>query len=462
MAEQPLWTSSEIMAATGGRAKGPFHARGVAIDSREVQKGDLFVALLAARDGHEFVHAAMRAGAAGCLLSQAGHDVPHVKVADTLEALRALGEAARARCNARRVAVTGSVGKTSVKQALADIFHAAGRGHASIRSFNNHWGVPLTLARMPRDTERAVFEIGMNHAGEIRDLVGLVQPHIAVITRIGTAHLENFADGRDGIAAAKAEIFEGLAPWGAAIIPGEDDYATFLAERAGIAGAGWLIRFGRERQDEARLLAISQDPASGRPVLEADILGRKLTARLPDAAPHWINNFLAVAAAAHLCDVPMDIIAETLSRYEVPEGRGRRITVPWGDGQITVLDDSYNANPTSMRAALEILASQPGRRVAFLGEMRELGPQSAQFHREMAVCANQLGIDCVHVVGEAGEALHETLDVARRGAFAAHVDTLTDQLETLLEAGDTVLFKGSNAVGMARLVAAVKARGGAA
>ncbi len=452
-----LWTSAEAAAATGGRAVGRWIVNGVAIDSRELAPGDLFVALKDKRDGHEFVADAYGAGAAAALVERRHEEGPALVVSNTLDALRGLAAAARDRCPARRVAVTGSVGKTGVKEAIRAIFQAAGRAHASIRSFNNHWGAPLSLARMPRASDRAVFELGMSAPDEIRPLSHLVRPHVAIITKIAPAHLEQLGS-LEAIADAKAEIFEGLEPWGAAVIPGDDAFAERLGERAGAAGAGWLTRFGTDSQAEARLTAYEVDDHGGRG--EAVIFGRPVSFRVQASGAHWGLNATAALAAAYLADVPVELAAEALSAAPALAGRGEIFTAPVEGGVATVIDDAYNANPASMAAAIAALGARSvgagGRRVAVLGEMRELGAESAALHKEMAQDLEAAKIDSVLVVGEAARPLYDTVPESRRLGFASDVDAAIPTVLAALRPGDAVLIKGSNAMRMAAMVTALK------
>lgn len=464
-AVEPLWTSAEAAAATGGRAVGRWLATGVSIDTRDLAAGSLFVALKDKRDGHDFVPAAYGAGAGAALVERRVGDGPALVVPNALKGLEALGVAARDRCPARRVGVTGSVGKTSMKEALALIFRAAGRGHASEKSYNNHWGVPLSLARMPRATERAVFEMGMNHSGEIRALSAMVKPHIGVVTKIAPAHLENLGS-MEAIADAKAEIFEHLDNWGAAVIPGDDEFAERLGERAGAAGAGWLVRFGADRQAEARVTDFVWTPesASGR----VDVFGQTAEFSLRTGGAHWGAMAAGALAAAYLADVPLGLAAEALSEFGALAGRGVVSQWPVGGGDVTVIDETYNANPTSMQAAIESLgAREPGaggKRIAVLGAMMELGPESDALHARLAPVLEAARVDVVHVVGAQAEPLFNALPASLRGVFLGahlrgnHGSSLGGTAEicaTLLQqagAGDVILIKGSNAVGLSAVV----------
>ncbi|MCG8443453.1 MAG: UDP-N-acetylmuramoyl-tripeptide--D-alanyl-D-alanine ligase [Caulobacterales bacterium] len=457
-ADQALWTSAEAVAATGGRTVGRWTASGVAIDTRELAPGDLFVALVDKRDGHAFVEDAWEKGAAAVLVDRSCGEGPQLIVRDTLEGLRGLAAAARDRSNATRVAVTGSVGKTSVKEALAVAFRLAGRAHWSERSFNNHWGAPLSLARLPRDADRAVFEMGMNHAGEIRALTGLVRPQIALITKIAPAHLENLGS-MEAIADAKAEIFEGLDPWGAAVIPGDDDFAARLSERAGAAGAGWLVRFGTDTACEARLTAFNPLGDGWRG--QAEIFGRRVTFRMSFGGAHWGLNAAAVLAAAYLTEVPLDLAADALAAFRPPAGRGAVLTAMVKGAPFTVIDDSYNANPSSMAAAIAALGArepaEEGRRVAALGEMFELGPDSLSLHARLAEDIERARVDLVYGAGEGMRALLDAVPESRRGGWAADSRALAEAVASDARPGDVVLVKGSNAANMATVVEALTA-----
>jgi UDP-N-acetylmuramoyl-tripeptide--D-alanyl-D-alanine ligase len=457
-AEEALWTSAEAASATKARARGRWTVSGISIDSRTVLTGEMFVALQAERDGHDFVADARAKGAAAVMVSRSVDEGPGLVVKDTLEGLRGLAKAARERSAAIRVAVTGSVGKTSVKEALAAVFRRAGRAHASEKSYNNHWGAPLSLARMPRATQRAVFEIGMNHPGEILPLAEIIRPDVAVITKIGPAHLEGMGS-MEAIADEKAQIFQGLVPWGAAIIPGDDDFAARLAEHAGWAGAGWLVRFGTGDQDEARLAHFeADDKGGGRGT--AEVFGHRVRFRTPSSGRHWAYNATAVLAAAYLADAPLQLAVEALADLAAPEGRGAAVTVRLASGALTVLDDSYNANPTSMEAAIAALGARApgpgGRRIAVLGEMLELGRDSAKLHAALATPLEDARVDAVHLVGEGMTALAKALPKDRVGAWAKTSGEILETVRAGVQAGDVVLVKGSNAARMGAVVDALK------
>lgn len=457
---EPLWTSAEAAAATGGRAVGRWLATGIAIDTRDLAPGDLFVALKDKRDGHDFVPNAYAAGASAAMVERRSGEGAGLVVPNTQKGLEGLAIAARDRCPARRIAVTGSVGKTSLKELLALIFRQVGRAHASEKSFNNHWGAPVSLARMPRGAERAVFELGMNHAGEIRALTALVRPHIAVITKIAPAHLENLGS-LEAIADAKAEIFEGLENWGAAVIPGDDAFAERLGEQAGAAGAGWLVRFGADRQAEARLCDYTWTPESA--TGEVSVFGQTVRFSLNVGGPHWGHAAAAALAVAYLSDVPLAAAAEAMSTFGALSGRGAVHQAVRGDGVITVIDEAYNANPASMQVAIESLGARTpgpgGRRIAVLGAMMELGPQSDRLHADLVQALQAANVNITHIVGEPARPLYDALPAAQRGEYASSADKMCALVAAQAGAGDVILIKGSNSVGLRAVVDAVTSRG---
>ncbi|WP_027068151.1 UDP-N-acetylmuramoyl-tripeptide--D-alanyl-D-alanine ligase [Euryhalocaulis caribicus] len=451
----PLWRAEDAAAATGGRLTGgPWVANGVSIDTREIKADDLFVALKDQRDGHEFVASAFGNGASAALVERESGAGPELVVDDTLQALRNLGAAARERSDARRVAVTGSVGKTSVKEALAAVFAKAGRAHASARSFNNHWGAPLTLARMPADTRRAVFELGMNHAGELTDLSGLVKPHIAAITRIGEAHI-GFFKSIEAIADAKAEIFSGLEADGVAVINADDPQSGRLRAAAGDRR---IVTFGRAADADARILDYSSGDTGGEG--EIAVFGETVKFQIPIPGAHWAENAACVFACAAMADIDARTTAAALSAFQAPAGRGGVIQASADGKSFTLIDDSYNANPVSMRAALAALGGrQPegeGRRIAVLGEMLELGDDAADYHARLAGPIAAAGVDLVFVSGELMGALWDALPASARGGRYASGGEVSDALRGAIRPGDVVLVKGSNASGMSRVAAALK------
>ncbi|MBN8553401.1 MAG: UDP-N-acetylmuramoyl-tripeptide--D-alanyl-D-alanine ligase [Caulobacterales bacterium] len=442
---EPLWTAREVAAATGGLADGEFSAQGVTFDSREVQPGDLFVALQGARDGHEFVAGAFAAGAAGALVSQPVNGGPFVLVGDTLSALEALGREARDRGpQVRRGAVTGSVGKTSVTQAIRAGLDLAGAAHGSVKSFNNHIGVPLTLARMPRDVERAVFEIGMNHAGEIGPLSRMVQPHAVCVTTVGPVHIENFPDGEAGVARAKAEIFEGLGPGGVAVLNGDDRWFDLLKHAALERGARVAV-FGSNPGGDAVLTDFRPD-SEGADVT-ARIWGEAVSYRLAQPGFHWGPNSLATLLMLEALDVPLPIALEALASFRPLAGRGAARTVAIPGGSFLLIDESYNANPISMVAGFRNLAARRdvvGRRIVVLTDMLELGDQSETLHAGLAEPIVAAEIDLVFTAGKAMQSLDRVLPAEKRGSWAEDAAALAPVVTAAVRPGDVVMVKGSN------------------
>ncbi len=455
----PLWTSDEIAAATGGRASGTFDCNGVAFDSREIGSGDLFLALKGEHaDGHRFVAQAFAAGAAGAVVSEPV-DGPHILVTDTMAALEALGAAARGRVCAKIIGVTGSAGKTGTKEALfaaLDRF-VPGKVHRSVKSYNNHVGVPLSLSRMPRATQYGVFEMGMNHAAEISGLTRQVRPDVAIITTIAPAHIENFAD-ETGIADAKAEIFEGLMPGGTAIIPADNVHYTRLRAAAERHGAQ-IVSFGRSEQADVRCVDYLSH-ADGGSIVTAQLPGAMLQYELSQPGDHWIDNSLAVLAAVQALGADLAIAGLALADLGGLKGRGARHRLKVGNGTALLVDESYNANPASMAATLTSFGKVAcERRIAILGAMKELGEQSGQFHRALKGDAEAANVNLLLLLGEEMRPLAETLaaDIAWDGKFAhcASVGAVLERLQQELRAGDAVLVKGSNSVGLSAVVEAM-------
>jgi UDP-N-acetylmuramoyl-tripeptide--D-alanyl-D-alanine ligase len=448
-----LWTATEIAAATGGSVSSDFAVNGVAFNSQEVGGGDLFIALTGeTTDGHRFVDGAFEHGAAGAIVSQpVAH--PHILVADTAAALNALGVASRARTAARVTGITGSVGKTGTKEALAAaLTRTTGtKVHRSVKSYNNHIGVPLSLARMPPDTDFGVFEMGMNHSGEIAALTRMVRPHVALITAIAPAHIEFFADGLEGIAGAKAEIFEGLEPGGTAIIPHDTPYRDRLVERAKLY-AGRVLTFGLgEGADVRAREAVAVEKGS---LVTAILPESELNFTIGQHGGHWVSNALAVLAAVYALDGDLAVAGLALADLGGLEGRGARYRLSSG---ALVIDESYNANAASMAATLDVLGNEDAtRRIAVLGEMRELGAKSADLHAGIAAPLLAAKPDAVILVGKEMGALAEAV----RGKLEfQHVDdaaSARDALMPMIAAGDVILIKGSNGVGLSALVAALR------
>jgi UDP-N-acetylmuramoyl-tripeptide--D-alanyl-D-alanine ligase len=448
----PLWTSAEIAAATGGTASAPFEVTGVTFDSREVGPGDLFVAMPGTvHDGHQFVDAAFAAGAAGAIVSKPVGG-PHVLVEDTFAALQALGRAARDRSQATILAVTGSVGKTSTKEALYAALdrNRPGTVHRSVKSYNNHTGVPLSLARMPRDAEFAVLEIGMNHAGEIRGLVAQVRPHLALITAIAPAHIENLGS-EQAIADAKAEIFEGLEPDGIAIVPNDTPHRDRLV-KAARRRADRIITFGTGDADVHAIHAVGAE--TGGSLISAALLERELTFTISQRGEHWVSNALAVLAAVEAVGEDVAVAALALADLGGLKGRGERHNVRIDGGELLLIDESYNANPASMAATLKSLGAERDatRRIAVLGPMRELGEHSGALHAGLAPAVLDAHVDRLILIGDEMRPLAEKVVGTISFDLVSSVDEATDALIQTAHAGDAVLVKASNSVGLARLV----------
>jgi UDP-N-acetylmuramoyl-tripeptide--D-alanyl-D-alanine ligase len=478
MTSRPLWTVEALAAAMHARCAGalPESISGISIDTRTIAPGVAFFAIRGEnRDGHEFVEAALKAGA-GLAVVSAPHqrrfpgNVALLVTADVLEALRDLARAARRRTNAKVVAVTGSVGKTGTKEALRLALGVQGETHASAASYNNHWGVPLSLARCPADARFAVFELGMNHAGEIEPLARLVRPHIAIITAIAPVHLE-FFDSMEGIADAKAEIFLGLEPGGAAVINRDNPYFELLERSAQRAGVARIISFGEDAGANARLTGCTLGPDSSE--VEADVLGTTLQYRVGAPGRHVVLNSLAVLAAAALLGADVRRAASALERLRPARGRGAQSVLVVPGGSVLLIDESYNANPASMRAALALLGQAKlggskqsagkhslecarGRRIAVLGDMLELGPGASDLHRDLADAVSANGIDLVYCCGPLMRALWQALPSSRRGRYAENSGELEDHVLAGIEPGDIVMVKGSLGSRMGRIVQALE------
>jgi UDP-N-acetylmuramoyl-tripeptide--D-alanyl-D-alanine ligase len=462
----PLWDFAELVAAAGGQADGQPQSPivGLSLDSRGLARGDVFVALKDQRDGHDFVTSAFANGAAAALVS-AGYqrrdgDGALIRVADTLCALENIGRAARARLapDARIVAVTGSVGKTGTKEMLRACCARLGATHAADKSFNNHWGVPLTLARMPADTRYGIFEIGMNHAGEITPLSQMVRPHVAIVTTVEAVHLEQFASVAD-IAEAKAEIFAGLQPGGTAVLNRDNPHFDVLAGRARERGAA-IVSFGLHRDADVRSLSVEPGPDGSDVTVRTPL--HDVSYRLAMPGSHIVQNSFAVVAALEATGADVQTAVAALASITPPAGRGTRTPLTVPGGEILLIDESYNANPASMRAALSVLSALPRgrfpRRLAVLGDMLELGNEAASLHVGLKEAVDAAGVDLVFACGPHMAHLFAALPKRRRGAWAENSTGIEQALLDAAAAGDAVMIKGSNGSRMAPLVAALKAR----
>jgi UDP-N-acetylmuramoyl-tripeptide--D-alanyl-D-alanine ligase len=462
MSKPVLWNAADIAAAVEGKLTGDFSATGVSIDSRSLEAGDLFVALQGPSfDGNDFVASALQRGAAGALIHRRAKELPArapvIEVADTMRALEDLGRAARARTEAKIVAVTGSVGKTSTKEALRAVLSQFGPTYASVGNLNNQWGAPLSLSRMSQDSRFGVFELGMNHAGEISPLSQMVRPHVAVITTVEPVHIEFFASV-EGIADAKAEIFDGLLPGGAAVLPFDNAHFARLEDKAKRMGAR-ILSFGTIDGAWARLIECQVTPQGTQ--VTAEIGGKRLRYRIAALGAHQALNSVAVLAAAFALDLDLDYALPGFGAFEALKGRGRREALHIQGGDIELIDEGYNASPASVRAALRLLGELPttfgGRRIVVLGDMRELGERGAQLHRELAPDLSAAKVDQAFLVGPLMQGLYELLPAAMRAAHKPSSDAMVEALVAAIRPGDTVLIKGSLGTRMAPLVEAVRA-----
>ncbi|MBB4659872.1 UDP-N-acetylmuramoyl-tripeptide--D-alanyl-D-alanine ligase [Parvularcula dongshanensis] len=479
-----LWTAFEAAAATGGHLgavgeaaawdaerlpEEDWAATGLSIDTRTLRPGDIFVAVRDARDGHDFVPDAFAAGASAALVSKAPMGAPKDKpllivpeaLGGTMHGLHGLAAAARDRCFGKLIAVTGSAGKTSVKEMLRAALTPCGEVHAAAASFNNHLGVPLTLAALPGSARYGVFEIGMNHPGEITPLVKLVWPHVAVITTVAAAHLEFFSSVEE-IAAAKAEILTGLRRGGVAVLPADNPYFSFLRAEAERNGVARIVPFGETAEGEGAVRLLSCMPEASGSKVTADVAGREVSFVLSAPGRHQAVNATAVLAAALAAGADLDRVVRGLETFRAGGGRGARHEVTLGGARVTLIDESYNANPASMAASLRVLGeanpSDNGRRIAVLGEMRELGRDGAKLHAALAEPVQAAQVDLVHTAGEGMLALRDALPEAKRGVHAAAALSLADDLTSTFRDGDVVLFKGSNASRVGALLSELLSR----
>jgi UDP-N-acetylmuramoyl-tripeptide--D-alanyl-D-alanine ligase len=464
---EPLWTMDAMAAAMKATRAGalPREVPGLSIDTRTIKAGEAFFAIEGEnRDGHDFVDAALTAGAGLAVVAAAKQaamprGAPLLVVPDVLAALNDLARASRKRSGAKIVAVTGSVGKTGTKEALRLVLSRQGETHASAASYNNHWGVPLSLALMSQSTKFGVFEIGMNHAGEITPLTQLVRPHVAIVTTIAPVHLEFFGTP-DAIADAKAEIFSGVEPGGAAVINADIPQFERLKRAAQVAGIKQIVSFGEREGADARILKASLQAETS--TVQAHILGHDVTYKLGAPGRHVVDNSLAVLAAGSLLGADLALAALALAELKPPVGRGERITLNVPGGTALLIDESYNANPTSMRAALALLGQVPmqglGRRIAVLGDMLELGPEGAALHAGLAETVIASAVDLVYCAGPLMKSLWDALPSERRGGYAETSAALEPLVLGAITAGDAVMIKGSLGSRMGPIVKALQRR----
>jgi len=464
---EPLWSLDAMAAAMTAERAGnlPRNVPGLSIDTRTIKPGEAFFAIQGEnRDGHDFVEAALKAGAGLAVVARAKaaampQGAPRLIVDDVLAGLNDLARASRARSHAKIVAVTGSVGKTGTKEALRLVLGRQGETHASAASYNNHWGVPLSLALMPQSATFGVFEIGMNHAGEITPLTRLVRPHVAIVTTIAPVHLEFFGT-LEKIADAKAEIFLGLEPDGAAVLNADNAQFAHLKKAAQAAGVKRIVAFGEREKADARLLKVSLQAETS--TVQASILGRDVTYKLGAPGRHVVENSLAVLASAQLLGADLALAALALAELKAPVGRGERVTLELPGGAVLLIDESYNANPTSMRAALALLGQVPvkgmGRRIAVLGDMLELGPEGAALHADLADAVTGNAVDLVFCSGVLMKSLWDALPSGRRGGYADTSAALEPEVLGAIAANDAVMIKGSLGSRMGPIVKALKRR----
>ncbi|MEE2945058.1 MAG: UDP-N-acetylmuramoyl-tripeptide--D-alanyl-D-alanine ligase [Pseudomonadota bacterium] len=468
-----LWTAAEAAKATSGQAIGEWTCEGVSIDTRTIEQGDLFVALKAARDGHDFVAQALEKGAGAALVTHrpdgVSEDAPLLLVDDVLTALENLGKAARSRMKGKVVAVTGSVGKTSTKEMLRTVLSGQGKTHASVASYNNHWGVPLTLARMPSDTDLAIIEIGMNHPGEIAPLVAFARPHVAVVTTVAPAHLAAF-ENIEGIAKEKGSIYSGLENGGVAIFNNDLEVTEILKDIAS-QYADTLVGFGEAETSDVCLsnVTISDTTTVG----AARIFDEDYLFKVAVPGRHYAMNAMSVLATVKALDLDMAIAIADLGQWAPGAGRGLRkvISLDLADPSATIelIDDAYNANPASMAASLEVLAGadvkndrgriSQGRRIAYLADMGELGETEVQIHQSLAKLPSIQEIDRVHCIGPLMRNLYEALPSQKRGRWTEDAAEMVTGIAKDLDAGDVIMAKGSLSMGMARVVDAIEKLG---
>lgn len=458
-----LWTITNMISAMNGRAHGdmPEGITGVSIDSRDIDQGGAFFAIKGDRfDGHEFLTSALANGAGVLVVAEekipslVRLTAPMIIVEDVLVAMEALGRAARARVSGKVVAVTGSVGKTTAKEMLRTALRPSGKVHASVASFNNHWGVPLTLARMPQDTDFGVFEVGMNHTGEIRTLIDMVKPDIGMITTVEAAHMGNFADITE-IADAKSEIMEGIVSGGAIVLNRDNNQYDHLMSRAEDMGIAQNSKsFGKDEQSEFRLISCKLHGDCS--CFSMTIDGDEVAVKLGAPGHHLVQNALGVLGVCSLVGADMALAALALADFSAEKGRGARTQCSIGDGTFTLIDESYNANPASMRAAISLLSSTEvghgGRRIAVLGDMLEMGRFSEKLHAELAEPLHEAKVDIVALSGQDMSHLADVLRGEIQVYYRSEIKAIIDWLTTKLRAGDVVMVKSSFGVGFGKIV----------
>ncbi|MDB5571557.1 MAG: murF [Hyphomicrobiales bacterium] len=465
MTKALLWSGLTLVVQLEARVSGamPAGVTGVSIDTRTLEEGDLFFAIKGENsDGHDYVATAFARGAAACVVDEAHADKligtgSLFVVRDVLAAMERLGVASRLRSGAWIAAVTGSVGKTSTKEALRLVLSRFGETHASAASYNNHLGVPLTLARMHETAQFGVFEIGMNHAGEITPLAQMVRPHVAIVTTIAPVHLEHLGS-IEAIADAKAEIFAGLEPNGLAILNRDAPQFERLRAAADAAGVAQALSFGEHEEADARLISVRRRDKGA--LVDATVLGEPVQFTLGAPGRHNAMNALAVMLTARAFGLDLVVAGEALGDFTAPAGRGAQARLAASGGDYLLIDEAYNANPVSMRAALEVLSAAPlgkgGRRIAVLGDMLELGPDAAALHKELAEAVVINGVDLVYASGPLMKSMFDALPAKRQGLWAPTAMALEAYLPERICSGDVVMVKGSNGSRMAAVVTALR------
>ncbi len=450
-----LWTSAEIEEATGGKATEDFQVTGLSIDTRSLRAGDLFVALKDTRDGHEFIPAAFAAGAGGVLCEKTPDGGKAVVVNRSVKGLEALGAYAVKTRKSMRIGVTGSVGKTSVKDALHVMFSAFGNSHKSLKSFNNHFGVPITLATIPQGGDYAILEMGMNHAGEMSELSKLAKPQIAIINNVAGAHLAHF-ENVEGIADAKAEIIDGMEAGATLILNGDNEHTPRIRAKAKMAKLR-VITFGHSDSDDITIVSQNSHASGGNVRLR--IAKQQFDVTLMIAGEHWFMNAAACMAVAYAAELPLRKAAMALRKVTASPGRGDIHMLSIDGKAITLIDESYNANPTSMRAAISAAALRPGRKIAVLGDMYELGANELELHRALAEPLVEAGFTRIFMAGECMRLLMGALPQPMRAGWSSKPQNLLTKLKGELLDGDIVLIKGSNASGVGKVAARLKGEG---
>lgn len=456
-----LWLANEIESLFQISLPNHWECVGVSIDTRTLIPGDLFIALEGDNgDGHSYLDLAAEKGAVAAIvqknkIKKAPVNFSLINVSNTLEALQVLAVSARERCSAKRIAVTGSVGKTSTKEMLRLALSCQGLTHASVASYNNHWGVPLTLARMPRETKFGVFEVGMNHSGEITPLSQMIAPHVAVITHVAESHAA-FFHSLDDIAEAKAEIFAGLSEGGVAVLNQDNSYFSKLSQAARLKGASKVIGFGKNNDADVRLVAVEKTLAGNN--IKATVCGKTVSYTLEILGDHWILNSLAVLATINAIGADVNKAALSLKSMLPPSGRGKIYPIKFEKGNFTLIDESYNANPVSMVAAFNVLGQyKDHRKIAVIGDMRELGEISEARHLSLKDVLCQNNIDLVFCCGTYMQSLYETLPKSMQGGYTLHSHDLISSIIGEIENNDVVTVKGSLGTRMKPIVDALLA-----